>query len=160
MKKFLCNVTDCIGWFFVEVADRMFSVSDHNWAWPENADNYRWFMRPYGWVASGIYWLGNWFYGVLDDHSGRGIGLTMEAFSQHHGASALELAGQINDITCEILDEIEDAKDEDKAIDGDMIASWQVKLEEAHWLSHEFECRLGGHGGTEYATGPLLKEME
>ena len=62
---------------------------------------------------------------------------------EYHNKSALELAGIINELTGEILFD----KGESKALDA------------IHWISHELECRLGGHGGRKYATGPLLMEI-
>ena len=78
--------------------------------------------------------------------------------TRHHGASALDLASRVNDITAEIMSDMEDAREESKAFDADDVDRWERLMQEMHWISHEFECRLGGHGGTEYATGPLLEE--
>ena len=159
-RKFVANVTDWFGWFFVEVADKMFWLTNGDWAWNDRGDP-RWFVWPYNWIANRIYDLGNWFYGIYHEHA---TGWTKvdykykEPFGQHHGAPALDLAGRINDITSEIMSDIEDARDEGRNPYGEDVSKWERLMQEAHWLSHEFECRLGGHGGTEYATGPLLTE--
>lgn len=68
MKKFLCWLTDWIGWFFVEVACYMHELSNYGWAYDQEGDDeYRWFLKPYEWVANGAYWLGNFFYGCFDE---------------------------------------------------------------------------------------------
>ena len=135
MKKFFGNVTDWIGWFFVEVGDKMFWLTNGNWAWREDGENVRWFLRPYFWLAGSTYSLGHWFYGVFDDCA---TGWN-EPFSKHHGSSALDLASRINDITDEMLERFDECHEEDKALDADDLKRWQSLVEEMHWLSHEFE---------------------
>ncbi len=76
------------------------------------------------------------------------------------GASALMLCSEINDLTIpfiEILDE-SSVHQSGVTIKGRTCRELTEYIQRIHWLSHELECRLGGHGGIEHATGPLLLE--
>lgn len=69
--------------------------------------------------------------------------------TEYHGKSALELCGIINDLTGS------DFTPDTSFLPGTL----GDRLSRIHWLSHELECRLDGHGGRQYATGPLLIEL-
>lgn len=46
----------------------MHELSNYGWAYDQEGDDeYRWFLKPYEWVANGAYWLGNFFYGCFDE---------------------------------------------------------------------------------------------
>lgn len=64
MIKILNEITDWTGWFFVEAGVRMHDLSDHNWAWDTATEEYHWYMRPWGWLANGLWSIGNYFYGL------------------------------------------------------------------------------------------------
>lgn len=66
MKKLLDEITDWVGWFFVEVSVKMHRLSNYNWAWDTAKEEYHWFLRPYGWLADASYSLGNFFYALGD----------------------------------------------------------------------------------------------
>ncbi len=67
--------------------------------------------------------------------------------AEYKGKSALEIVDAISEANDAWL------KDEENRNEHQVDAANRI-----HWLCEELECRLGGHGGYVYATGPLLRE--
>lgn len=78
----------------------------------------------------------------------------------HHDKTALRLLSKINEMSLMMMVNIEpeDPKESISLLPEEVrdMIGW---LGEIHWISHELECRLGGHGGYQYATGPCLMEI-
>ena len=68
---------------------------------------------------------------------------------EYHDLPALELCTIINNLTVDLYD---DGLPMSKELNADLVSK-------IHWIAHELECRLGGHGGYKYATGPCICEM-
>jgi len=68
MKKFYNNVVGWTGWFFCEVAFRIYDWSEvRGFLWSDKYDKFVWWFRPVGWVADRSYDVGSWFYNLDKD---------------------------------------------------------------------------------------------
>lgn len=67
MTKFYNNVTGWTGWFFCEISFKISDLSEVEWLWSSKVDEFVWWFRPVGWVGTGSYNVGSWFYNLEKD---------------------------------------------------------------------------------------------
>jgi len=67
MKKLYNEVTGWTGWFFCEMAFKVFHLSDVKWFWVDETDRWVWWFCPIGWIADRSYGIGCWFYNLEKD---------------------------------------------------------------------------------------------
>ncbi|MCK4788096.1 MAG: hypothetical protein KAV87_30400 [Desulfobacteraceae bacterium] len=66
-KKLYNEITGWTGWFFCEVAFRVYRLEEVKRLWSDESDKWVWWFRPVGWAADRSYDLGSWFYNLEKD---------------------------------------------------------------------------------------------
>lgn len=83
-------------------------------------------------------------------------------FLRHYGVSQMnKYEGAFKDKSAlQIISAIHEANDVWALVrEPNCTAFQRDAARRIHWLCEEMECRLGGHGGHQHATGPLLEEV-